>query len=394
MIRLPLQTGIYLKKLFWPVLGAAGALPIAIVVFLMLSITQGLSAQDYLQVTGPCGLVFPKDHGPHHGFRTEWWYYTGNLTGEDGQRYGFQLTFFRRQLAPSLTRDQWPEAASPWRTDQIYLAHAAITDITGGRHLMAEKIARPVIGMAGARQNGGTWTFHVHNWQIIIAEDRHELKAETSAFAIDLSLSPDKPLVLHGDRGYSRKGRAPERASCYYSFTRLAAHGTILIGGASYAVTGSAWMDHEFSTAPLEPGITGWDWFSLQLSDQTELMIYLLRREDGSLHPASSGTRIGPSGIAQHLRTEDIRLSPTDYWKSPHSGAQYPVGWKIFIPGLAYALEIRTAVADQEMHTPKSTNVSYWEGRIEIKGTGNGKPVTGVGYLEMTGYAGPFDTDM
>ncbi len=366
----------------------------AVALLLILPTTNGLTARDYRQVTGPCGLVFPKDHGPHHGFRTEWWYYTGNLTSEEGQRYGFQLTFFRRQLAPSRTRNQWPEAASPWRTDQIYLAHAAITDITDGRHLQAEKIARPVVGMAGVRQNDDAWTFHVHNWQIVIAGDRHELKADTGEFSIHLSLSPGKPLVQHGDRGYSRKGTAPERASCYYSFTRLKARGTIAIGNTPRTVTGSAWMDHEFSTAPLEPGITGWDWFSLQLSDQTELMIYLLRRNDGSLHPATSGTYVQPSGEARHLEVNDIQLRPVDHWTSPHTGARYPVGWKLAIPDLAYALEIRTDVADQEMHTPQSTNVSYWEGGIEIEGTRNDKPVTGVGYLEMTGYSQPFDKDL
>ncbi len=389
------QTGIYLKKVFWPNPGIGGALSAAaIVLLLVLPAMQGLKAQEYLQVTGPCNLAFPEDHGPHPGFRTEWWYYTGNLTGEGQQRFGFQLTFFRRQLAPNQTRDQWPETASPWRTDQIYLAHAAITDITEGRHQQAEKMARPVIGMAGARRTGSAWTFQVHNWQTVIAEHQHELKAETEAFSFHLMLTPEKPLVQHGDRGYSRKGTAPERASCYYSFTRLAVRGTISIHGTSQAVTGSAWMDHEFSTAPLEPGITGWDWFSLQLSDRTELMIYRLRREDGSVHPSSSGTHVGPSGETRHLQADDIRLSPTDHWESPDNGARYPVGWKISIPGLAYKLEIRTDVADQEMRTPGSTNVSYWEGSIDIQGTKAGKPVTGVGYLEMTGYARPFDTDL
>lgn len=355
---------------------------------------SGVIAGDYLQVTGPCNFVFPEDHGPHPGYRTEWWYYTGNLKGKGQQRFGFQLTFFRRQLAPSGTRDQWPENASPWRTDQIYLAHAAVTDFTQGHHLQAERIARPVHGMAGALKNGSTWTFKIHNWQAVIAGDRHELKADTDAFAFDLTLASEKPIVLHGDEGYSRKGTAPEQASCYASFTRLSVGGTVSIGGVSHAVTGSAWMDHEFSTAPLDPGITGWDWFSLQLSDQTELMVYLLRNKDGSLHTASSGTHVGLSGETRHLDADDIRLRPVGHWTSPHSGARYPVRWKLSVPELAYTLEIRTEVAEQEMRTPRSTNVSYWEGSIEINGARGGKPVTGVGYLEMTGYARPFDTDL
>ncbi len=367
---------------------------VAFALILMVPSASGIAAGDYRQVTGPCDLVFPEDHGPHPGYRTEWWYYTGNLAGGGQQRFGFQLTFFRRQLSPNRTRDQWPENASQWRTDQIYLAHAAVTDLTGQRHFQAERIARPVLGMAGVRRKDGKWIFQTHNWQIDIAEDRHSLSAKTGEFSLDLSLTPQKPLVQHGEKGYSRKGVAPERASCYYSFTRMAASGTVSIGGTSHAVTGSAWMDHEFSTAPLEPGITGWDWFSLQLSDQTELMIYLLRKKDGSLHPASSGTHVEPSGEKRHLAANEIRLTPVGHWTSPHTGARYPVRWTISVPDLAYTMEIRTDVTDQEMRTPKSTNVSYWEGSIEVKGARDGKPLTGRGYLEMTGYARPFDTDL
>jgi len=377
--------------------GLAGVrilLAVAFAMLLMMLSTSGKAEDNYLQVTGPCNLVFPEDHGPHPGYRTEWWYYTGNLKVKEGRRFGFQLTFFRRQLAPNQARDQWPDKPSQCRTDQIYLAHAAISDLSGERHLQAERIARPVLGMAGVRRIDSTWTFHVNNWEIAIAEDRHDVKAHADEFSFDLTLVPKKPVVLHGEKGYSRKGTAPQRASCYYSFTRMAARGTISSESASHAVTGSAWMDHEFSTAPLERGITGWDWFSLQLSDESELMIYLLRRKDGSLHPASGGTHVSPSGETHHLDADDLRLTPVAHWTSPHTGARYPVHWMITVPELAYKMDIRTDVADQEMRTPRSTNVSYWEGSIEIKGTREGKPVTGSGYLEMTGYARPFDTDL
>lgn len=352
------------------------------------------STDGYAQVTGPCNLSFPADHGPHPGYRTEWWYYTGNLTDAHQRRFGFQLTFFRRRLKPPADRKDWPDPASPWRTDQVYLAHAALTDMAGRRHLQAEKMARPVLSLAGAEQENVAWKIYLENWQTVIAPDRHQLQADADGFALALTLTPEKPLVLHGDAGYSRKGQTPERASCYYSFTRLRAGGTLSLDGASHRVQGTAWMDHEFSTAPLQPGITGWDWFSLQLSDRTDIMIFLLRQRDGSLNPASSGTYVSPSGQTRHLRREDVRIEALDFWTSPHTGARYPIKWKIRIAPFEYELVVTANLADQEMRTTASTGVDYWEGSVAARGTKKGKPVDGVGYVELTGYAKPFDAPM
>jgi predicted secreted hydrolase len=348
----------------------------------------------YAQVTGPCNLSFPGDHGPHPGYRTEWWYYTGNLTDAHQRRFGFQLTFFRRRLKPPADRKDWPDPASPWRTDQVYLAHAALTDIAGRRHLQAEKMARPVLSLAGAEQENGAWKIYLENWQAVIAPDGHHLRADADGYALTLALKPDKPLVLHGDAGYSRKGQTPERASCYYSFTRLRADGTLTLDGTPHRVQGTAWMDHEFSTAALQPGITGWDWFSLQLSDRTEIMIFLLRQRDGSLNPASSGTYVTPSGQAQHLRREDVHIEALDFWTSPHTGARYPVTWKIEVAPFNDEFIVTAGLADQEMRTARSTGVVYWEGSVRVKGTARGKPVEGVGYVELTGYDKPFDAPM
>ena len=197
---------------------------IRIAVLIALTAYAAVAADDgFLQVTGPCRLSFPADHGPHTDYRTEWWYYTGNLTDGDNRRFGFQLTFFRSGLQPPDNRRQWPDPASAWRTDQIYLAHAAISDISGGRHLQAEQMARPVLSLAGADQVGGMVTIHVHGWQTVIAPETHRLRASADAFALSLDLTPDKPPVMHGVDGYSLKGQSPERASCYYSFTRLQA---------------------------------------------------------------------------------------------------------------------------------------------------------------------------
>jgi predicted secreted hydrolase len=348
----------------------------------------------YLQVTGPCRLSFPADHGPHLGYRTEWWYYTGNLAARDGHRFGFQLTFFRSQMQPPNQRKTWPLPASDWRTDQIYLAHAAITDINGQRHLQDERMARPVLSLAGAEQTDDMTTIHLHDWQAAITPRGHRLQAEADEFGLDLELKAIKPPVKHGEDGYSRKGQSPERASCYYSFTRLQAVGNLTVLGKQYAVDGSAWMDHEFSTAPLQPGITGWDWFSLQLTDQSEVMIFFLRQADETLNPASSGTYVSSSGKTRHLHREDVQIRPLSHWTSPHSGARYPVKWQVSIAALALNLIVEANFADQEMHTPQSTNVTYWEGSVQAMGTRQDKAVDGVGYVELTGYAEPFDAPM
>jgi predicted secreted hydrolase len=220
------------------------------------------------------------------------------------------------------------------------------------------------------------------------------LKVDTRGFSYELTLTPAKPAVLHGLAGYSLKGSTPERASCYYSLTRLAAGGSISVGGQTSRVTGSGWMDHEFSTAPLEPGITGWDWFSLQLSDGTEVMVFLLRRDSGDLASVSSGTFVDAHGTALHLDRGKFNVSVLDVWNSKRSKARYPARWQLQIFPLAIDVTIVSNLADQEMRTSASTGVVYWEGSVSINGTRDGRPIEGQGYVELTGYAGPFDAPM
>lgn len=363
--------------------------------FIVFSAHWAVSGQGgFLQVTGPCRLAFPADHGPHPGYRTEWWYYTGNLVDGQQRAFGFQLTFFRSRLEPPAAREKWPQPASAWRSDEIYMAHAALTDVAGGRHLQAEKTARPVLGLAGAEDHGDTWKIYLQSWQADISPEGHQLQADAGGFALKLDLKSAKPPVLHGDNGYSRKGQAPERASCYYSFTRLQAHGSISLEGKVHPVEGTAWMDHEFSSAPLAPGIIGWDWFGLQLDDRTEIMIYLLRQSSGNLNPASSGTFVMPSGKTRHLRRSEIRVEPLAFWTSPRTRARYPVKWKLAIDVLQCELTVTADPADQEMRTPRSTRVDYWEGRVKVRGTREAKAIEGVGYVELTGYARPFHAPM
>lgn len=359
--------------------------------FLMTALAgHHLMADDrngFLPVAGPCNLTFPKDHGPHPGYRIEWWYYTGNLLTEKGERYGFQLTFFRSQISPVGAAQNWPRPPSAWRTQQIFVGHAAISDLNEKKHWHVECMAREALGMAGTTQNSDVTTVFINSWSATIGAKSHILEAHAADFSIDLKLQPAKPPVLHGQAGYSRKGSAAQSASCYYSLTRLVTKGALKIGGKTVAVEGLSWMDHEFSTAPLETGTAGWDWFSLQLSDQTELMLYLLRKENGELIPASSGTYVNRSGTSQHLTRNDFRVTALEQWKSPHSGAVYPVSWRIHILPLAIKLTIVANLADQEMMTSASTGVIYWEGSVSASGTAGKQPVKADGYVELTGYA-------
>jgi predicted secreted hydrolase len=349
---------------------------------------------DFLSVTGPCNLVFPKDHGPHPGYRTEWWYYTGNLQSDAGTPYGFQLTFFRWQISPPDAQKKWPEPHSAWRTRQIYIGHAAISDISKERYLPSEQIAREALEMAGVSQKANATTIFIKNWSAKIGIGSHLLKAATDDFSYELILRPLKPLVLHGADGYSRKGSTAERASCYYSFTRLMAEGTLTLDGKTIPVKGLCWMDHEFSSAPLEPGIIGWDWFGLQLSDQSEIMLFELRNKNGGRHPASSGTFIDPSGRPQHLIREDFSVEILDRWKSPQSGAMYPVRWRVDVFPLAIQLSVAANMVNQEMQTPGSTGETYWEGSVAASGSVGNRTIQGQGYVELTGYVKFFSPPM
>jgi predicted secreted hydrolase len=324
------------------------------------------------------------------GFRTEWWYYTGNLKSETGRHFGYQLTFFRYQLTPFGGAAEWPDPPSDWRTRQLYLAHAALSDISAKRHLQAQRIGRDAMGIAGWLQYGPDVTLYNRGWSVVIFPNRHVLNAAGEDFSFSLELNPLKPPVRHGINGYSRKGSTPERASCYYSYTRLETTGSIKVGGKTVAVKGTSWMDHEFSTAPLERGTVGWDWFSIHLADQSEFMIYLLRQEDGGLNPASSGSYIDSLGVMRHLDRSYFEVEALDFWKSPSSGGIYPSRWRIKIPLLGIDLGVASNLPDQEMRTADTTGVTYWEGSVSVKGTKSGSPIEGQGYAELTGYAGPF----
>ena len=349
---------------------------------------------EYLSVEGPCSFRFPADHGSHPNYRTEWWYYTGNLESDTRKYYGFQLTFFRIQTSPTCQNDDWPDQPSAWRTNQIYFAHAAITDVANQKHYQAQAAARNALGMSGASLDQGTTTIFLKKWQAVIELRQHRLAAQTRDFGLELQLTPVKTPVYHGEEGYSRKGSSPQKASCYYSFTRLETEGHLRIGNEKIDVKGLSWMDHEYSTAPLEQGIVGWDWFSLQLSDQTEVMMFLLRKADGTTHPASSGTFVNAKAEIQHLKSQQFSIQVHDDWLSPITRARYPSRWNVRIPAIDLVLDVRSSVVNQEMQTRETTGVTYWEGSVTATGTKQNRLVNAKGYVELTGYDKAFDAPL
>jgi predicted secreted hydrolase len=367
------------------------------VVLLILLVMPGFAAQasdDYATVSGPCHLTFPADHGAHPDYRTEWWYYTGNLTDENNDHFGFQLTFFRSRILSPGEEQKWPSGKSPWRTAHLFMAHAAISDFNGNRFYHAQKLARGAMGLAGAVQTHRQVQIFIADWHARIAPERHELQASAPQFSMKLTSLPTKPPILHGEKGYSRKGNSPDRASCYYSFTRMDTRGTVQIQDKSLRVKGNAWMDHEFSSAPLDPEAVGWDWFSLQFDDRTELMLYIIRQENGVDSLASSGTWITADAQTRHLPRSAFIVKGLDTWTSPHSKTRYPCRWQVTVPSLALDLTIAPNLPDQELHTGPTTGIIYWEGSVAVTGTRNGNPISGSGYVELTGYAGPFDAPL
>ncbi len=337
-------------------------------------------AADFERAKPGREFVFPEDHGRHPGFKTEWWYFTGNLRSESGAGFGFQLTFFRFALA-----GVDPETKSAWAVTDLYPAHFAITNVGAEQFHFAELISRQGPGLARASRDD--LDVRIKDWSARREGEKIKLSASDDGFALNLALSPEKPVVLHGNGGFSEKGESPDQASYYYSFTRLKALGALSWKGKQYAVSGLAWMDHEFGSSILSENQAGWDWFSLQLDDGTEIMISYMRKSSGASEPAF-GSFVSKDGRVEDLRTRKIQVRPTGVWVSPRTEARYPSGWTIQIPELDIALSVEPSVKNQELAPENSTGVVYWEGSVKITGKRNGADVTGKGYVELTGYAG------
>jgi predicted secreted hydrolase len=327
----------------------------------------------------PRVFVFPGDHGPHPGFRNEWWYVTGNLDGDGGERFGFELTIFRFALTPAL-----PAAESDWRSNQVYIAHFAVTDAGRERFYAAERYSRGALGLAGA--SADPFRVWIDDWEMGVAErgqpERWRLRASDPEFALDIWLTAAKPPVLNGVDGLSQKSAEPGNASYYYSITRWLTDGTLRLRDDEFRVSGLSWLDREWSSSALAADQLGWDWFALQFSDGSELMFYNLRKLDGSQDEHSAGTWIAADGTSRHIDRDEIDIAVTDTWDSPEGG-RYPSAWTLRFPEKGLSLDIRPVMADQELFT----TVRYWEGAVDVQGERQGESIEGRGYVELTGYA-------
>jgi predicted secreted hydrolase len=321
---------------------------------------------------------FPRDHGPHFEYRNEWWYLTGNLDGDDGRRFGFELTFFRFALTPSM-----PDTDSNWRSNNVYIAHLAITDADGEEFYVVQRISRAALGLAGAQAE--PFRVWIDDWEIAAERGTDanvwRLLAGEQDFGLDLLLTASKKPVLNGIDGLSQKSAEPGNASYYYSITRWQTKGSLRIGSAQFRVSGLSWLDREWSSSALAANQPGWDWFALQLSDGSDLMFYNLRLTDGRQDPMSAGTLIDADGNASRIDRSDLEIVVTDRWQSP-SGGTYPAAWTLHLPKESLRLELAPVLADQEL----ITTVRYWEGAVDIRGERDGLPVGGRGYVELTGY--------
>ena len=354
-----------------------------------LAVAEAMSGDTtgYARAVEPRAFTFPEDHGPHPAFKTEWWYVTGNLRATDGsdRRFGLQFTVFRSALTP----DQDRQRPSAWAADQLYMAHVGLSDVDGGAFYSGETFARGAAGLAGA---GGTVTTpdSLRVWLGPIELERVGPLVENGAMPMRmtaqtdegagyrLTATPVKPLVLQGDAGLSQKGPGEGNASYYYAQTRMRTTGTVLLpDGEAVPVEGLTWMDREWSTSALGEGQVGWDWFALHLDDGRDLMLYQLRRDDGSKDPLSKGSLVSASGEKQHLDASEYTLEPLATWESPLGGA-YPVRWRLRVPAEGIDVTVTAAMEDQEL----PVSVRYWEGAVDVDGS-----ASGVGYLEMTGYA-------
>ena len=343
----------------------------------LIEILGGEDTEGYNRAREPRPFEFPEDHGAHEDFRNEWWYFTGVLTTTGGRRFGYQYTLFRSAVAPTLS-----ERESSWASRQVYMAHFALSDVEDRSFYAFERFSRGGAELAGVEVR--PFRAWLDDWVISGGETVPPLRidVQSDGTALDLELTATKPMVLNGENGLSQKGREPGNASYYYSFTRLATRGTVTVGLKSFEVQGSSWLDREWSTSALEADQVGWDWFALQLSDGTDLMVYQLRRSDGSADSLSSGTLVAVDGSSRRLRASDFEVEPRDTWTSPATGITYPSSWRIRLPEIELDLEVEPMFANQEL----DLTFRYWEGAVTVRGSSEGAALTGRGYVELTGY--------
>jgi predicted secreted hydrolase len=336
----------------------------------------------FAQVLQPREFEFPRDHGPHPGYRQEWWYVTGNLDSAAGERFGFELTFFRFALVPEGAAAP-AQVASSWRTGQIYMAHFAITDVARQRFRFTQKLSRGAVGLAGVRSPPlQVW---IDDWSLgtVDSDGIHwRLRAAESGYELTLDAQALQQPVLNGDRGLSQKSGDRGSASYYYSIPRVSVRGRLVRDGRPVDVQGLAWVDREWGSGALGGNEQGWDWFALQLQDGTSLMFYALRNHDGRRDPHSAGTWIGAAGQSRPLTSDQVQIDVLDYWKNA-SGDRYPAHWRVRVPTAGIDVDVRPVLANQEL----TASTRYWEGAVDVTGASAGQKTAGRGYVELVGYA-------
>ena len=334
------------------------------------ALVGGTDTAGFRRAIEPREFSFPRDHGPHDGFRTEWWYFTGNLQDATGRHFGYQLTFFRRALHAGPVTGE-----SPWSASHAFMAHFALTDAKDQRFFAYERFAREALGLAGARPEPlAIW---VEDWRVDAGPDgSFRLNARADSVSLTRILHPTRRPTLQGNEGLSQKSSDSGNASYYYSLTRLETRGSLNVSGRPYVVHGSSWMDREWSTSALAGDQVGWDWLALQLDDGRDLMFYRLRLRGGGIAPQSAGSIVYPDGRILTLRSDDVRWDVLDSWTSA-MGVRYPSHWRVRVPAAALDLDVTPLLQDQELDLA----VRYWEGAVVARGTARGR-----GYLELTGY--------
>ncbi|MEP6685459.1 MAG: lipocalin-like domain-containing protein [Verrucomicrobiota bacterium] len=338
-------------------------------------------APDWKSAEPGWQFEFPRDHHAHRDFKTEWWYFTGNILDAEGHRFGYELTFFRQGIRPPVERDP---NASRFVVDDLKFAHFAITDVSGKAFRFEQKTSRGTFGEAGFDE--GSSLAWIDNWTLASrGENAFDLMAESQEGTIHLHLRAAKSPVVHGENGVSVKASASGHASHYYSIPRLETTGEFFGNGKSHPFRGESWFDHEWATNQLAPNQSGWNWLCLQFDDDTELMLYQMRLTNGQIDPASNGTFIAANGTATFLPKASFEMKPTEFWTSKASGARYPIGWKVEVPSQQLNFSVRPVLADQELAL---TALTYWEGAVDAVGTCASRAITARGYLELTGYTG------
>ncbi len=323
---------------------------------------------------------FPADHGSHPDFKTEWWYFTGNLRSAAGKDFGYQLTFFRQGVRePGAV-----SATSRFVVNDVSFAHFAVSEIGPGKFHHFQQLARGAFGEAGFDK--GDRVAWIRDWECVrTGPHAFRLSAKAEGVAIELDLSSAKSPVIHGREGISQKSEGEGRASHYYSLSRLDTKGRLTIDGTTHEVVGTSWFDHEWATNQLAAHQKGWDWFSLQFQDGTELMVFQIRTDDEKQDPHSSGTFVFEDGSDLKIGQAGFTLEPLAWWRSEKTGGHYPVEWHLSVPALDLSLEIKARFRQQELTAEPFV---YWEGAVEATGIRKGQTVAAKGYLEMTGYAG------